>query len=446
MLPKKWITDIILSIIGIVTNVAGEDLVAKLLELFLYDPKVNYESSSLGITITAPLYIYVVRGFALLLSIPLFLNLTKEITFFFLLGLRQRSTKEKLRRFVEYLSMKDKGRRFLGKIYLQRAACPVIEFGKKETPTFLMLIRGLEEVRSYEAGRDLPYLHFERLQETDYQRLFESVRESYYVTSYGDHNVWVILEESDLKYYAANYRRNEDLKKNIINIIKARMHKLRFETTKIERTPGIHRLFILDQDDQIVRAANNGLFMLFKNGLNGFLDKQTQPNPFSALAMARGIDLEHGDVDSAKKKFKSDSITQLFFIILAAKIHDKLKIEFSVINQARIGSRLKHLCLSSQDDLCSGWYDIGWNRLGSAMLDDFMVVHADMQKNQEAIINYKFRPGKVEDFGEAARYFLTDVSYKGFNSINGLLKTFIEDHELTDISERLSTGIREWRE
>src|SRR3989304_4624669 len=108
MLPKKWITDIILSIIGIVTNVAGEDLVAKLLELFLYDPKVNYESSSLGITITAPLYIYVVRGFALLLSIPLFLNLTKEITFFFLLGLRQRSTKEKLRRFVEYLSMKDK--------------------------------------------------------------------------------------------------------------------------------------------------------------------------------------------------------------------------------------------------------------------------------------------------------------------------------------------------
>jgi hypothetical protein len=276
----------------------------------------------------------------------------------------------------------------------------------KPEDSFLFLLRGVEEARSIPSPhspdkgiRD----NFEMIQEQDYRHLFAMVKTSYYVTSFGDHDVWVIGESRDLNYYWDNYRRDQELK--ALNT-----KSLPIGTKGITLLPGIHRAFILKprniQEEDALR---------FVKSLEGIMEKDHSKCHITELPASWGVTGIEG--------LKSNANIHFISALLAAKIHQELGIDFAVVvlDDAQVmdlslKGRLEMLgVIPKPNGHIAEWKNLQWKRLGSALFDDVIYAYAERTpaEGETAIVYYRFDKDDPHKFAE--EIFLLVSEYRGFD-------------------------------
>ena len=437
---KEWLLYFLLALVGFLIIFIPDYTGGMVLKILEIDPNEKFELTIDLFTISGIKQVLFSRLLGIIMALPAILKSITKIVQWWWLRKVSNETKKYLMFIIDKLSDKEAPAKFFGKTYIRRGICPVIALAQNKReinrePEFLMLIRGLEEVRANTAGRTDPISCFSNLQEEDYARLFHAAEKSYYATSYKDHYVWVILNNDDMRFYVANWRRDDNLKilsKRRANRLKDWWSKKQGRSDAI--TAGIHRIFVLENNTEI----NPNVFTAFKAALRAFIAGEA--NPFDGLANTLGITATAPQAKQAG--LRCNPAIQVLYILLAGKIHEKLKIEFSVLMHDKLTERqLEHLLLS-KSDLDSKWAAMGWDRLGSAMIDGFMTGFADINKDYKTVIYYKFMPGNLELFKKEMLDLLSAPQFKGFASLHGPFKAFVNDVEFDSIAEKLTHRIK----
>ena len=320
----------------------------------------------------------------------------------------------------------EKYKSFWANIYLMRSLSPAAMLNKGEDD-FLFLIRGVEEARAIPGltGDTAIRQYFQEIQENDYKNLFNMVNRSYYTTSFDDHDVWVIQNNNDLLFFRDNYIRDQELKFN--NQVS------HHDTNGKNLMPGIHRIFIVNINNFDSKFINS-----FINGFNGIIQNA---NGLFDIGKLNGFAITNNN-------FKTDPRVQLLSVLLAAKIHDKLNINFGIIpldddKDSKILETLETLNVIQKKSECLiEWECLNCKRLGSSLFDD--TIYAYAEKIQPAngngnhpLIYYKFNKNDPEKFAQEI-VSLSNI-YKGFSKITQYQSIL---DQLDPISEKLAEKIR----
>lgn len=400
------------------------------------EDKISFEFFS--IIFSAPVNVFIRNGVIFVGCIPLLFKLISCLSRWHLTKGVPKGTKEKLERIIDCLVHKEPQKRFFGKTYVQRGVCPTVLLSKNRhvDPNFLMLIRGLEEVRAFENGKRDTSVQFKRLQEEDYKTLFQSAKESYYVTSYHDHDVWAIFEGGDLDYYVKNYAMDRKLKKR--NRWWWRLRSM----APLE--PGIHRIFVITADEAAASDVSSTVIQNFKEALKKFISTDYTLVPIKDIAKSLSIETVGIAQPDIKSIVREKLIIQLLYLLLGLKIHKELGIHCIGIEETNFSrgtdDEKKLLALYSTDD-AEEWISIGWKRLGSAMIDGIEVAYAD-QKRDETLVAYKFMHGIPESFHRAAQNIFNRG--QSFESVNSTVINLCEnDAEFNEIARKIANRIKE---
>lgn len=326
-----------------------------------------------------------------------------------------------LEEILRYSNGDKKYESFWANIYLMRSMTPARILPNPSEDSFLILLRGVEEARAI-PGASAPKNirdHFERIQEEDYKQLFHMVNKFYYVTSYGDHDVWVISKRADLKFYRDNYRRDKELKdsdKNEENSVP--------ESEEYKKRFGIHRAFVLP-----LISVNDSDAQCFIKGFKHFFKTKYGEYDVSQL---KGWGITNDN-------FKNSPKVQFLSVLLAAKIHETLGIDFGVVPidkdiqnvERSMKDKLEALCILPSEKGCLEEWKLGWKRLGSALFDDVIYAYAERTSPKEVWCPHCKSPSEItcphcnESFAEKTSTVENAIVYYRFEKDGS--DTFAED-------------------
>lgn len=237
--------------------------------------------------------------------------------------------------------------------------------------------------------------NFEKVQEKDYKQLFDMVTSSYYVTSFGDHDVWVIHKKLDLNYYWDNYKRNQKLKLNNNKTL-----TIKNGGSDIELAKGINRIFITT-DEKIDESITKDNVSAFAQVLNNLIKDNGIFDILPPLRVALGITDEN----------YIESKIQFLSTILAAKIHKLLQINFAFVYpifDTDTKKDLEILGIEVKDTNGSkdtnGYSEdrkkLSIKRLGSASFDNTVYAYAERipADGEKVLVYYQFNTKDVDRF------------------------------------------------
>lgn len=374
------------------------------------------------------------------------------------LSFNNKLTKNNLNHLSEILScsVADSYKPYWANIYLMRSLTPakILQHNKEDS---LFLFRMVEEASGVPGGKrgNRMSVDFQLVQEEDYRQLFGMVENSYYATSYGDHDVWVIDKWEDLDFYVDNYRQDVHLKvsgKDISFLYGGKQNNLK---------RGIHRVFILDLFDP-ESVVNTDDAKLFVEGFKKMIKEHTGEYDISKLQQKWNI--------TNDKDLKSHPKVKFLSVLLAGKICKKLDMGFGILQYDKKDDNLKmkliNLCVipesEGKDEIDEGvkqFRNIGWKRLGSALFDIAVYGYAEKGPSKaslccpkcqtpvleastegNAIIYYEFE-------NERPQYFANEMvtlinQYKEFSKVQDKYREIINMPELNNIAEELAKEIK----
>jgi len=262
-------------------------------------------------------------------------------------------------------------------------------------------------------GRGDPYNVFEQVQEKDYEELFKCAKYSYYVTSYGDHNVWVLYDRSDINYYWENWEHNDKIKPTRFKNYVAKKTKpgtwrwgiadklgLVKKIDDYVLMPGIYRIFVLEKQEcdswlGLNKRQKDKYVEYFVEGIRRLLKDEN--NPFGKFAEKLGIDDICPGRDNCPLTNEDNKVCALQInpdpkegVLLAAKVHEQLEIGFCVKEREGMRSKAREYLLLDDSDCHPNWNDLTWKKLGSALIDDIVNAYASAL-DPEVLLYYCFR-------------------------------------------------------